>query len=651
MPNIQVQTRTITGNILNTTSENAAYARTNERISQLENTAVFTTDTAIISPSMLNSDTFEIIKGNRTFDNTTSTGGFWGQVKNLDFPNKTICKFLESQSTTHITSTSETVPFFVTQRKIHYEHDGLPEEEYEDNDGYIQTRPKAELFTRVASEYHEIIGDGYCVAGRDSSTPNFTGFAVSCYNKFKGNVGMTGITARMDEKAFTDAELYITDDKNGWGSSKSCAVFASTIRRSNYNQGRHGGSYSIGMEAFMINSPTEDGADGTDGYFPNPKGASWKTWTAAIHTVCGGRRPVSAGIFMNGYSTSCKTSEANAADRKSFILRNGNLNGIIIGASSMAVRGGVPIKDEHGNYITRTVIKGGVEVEELVTTSGNSPDTVGINMSSWKKSGNYGYTAIKTGYVPRVLHSRGSALFQAPAFKILNENGDMPVAISSGSTGMPVLWFKTGADNSERPNDVSHAKIGYNTSTSYLNTVSDGDIRFVVNGTFSNATNQSDEEDEDEHKPVSTESSANCAVYKFQGFNFISSVPSSTAENPKYASLGSATYKWGNIYANNGTINTSDRNLKENIQDIDDRVLKAWSKVGYKIFKFKGGDRKHFGVIAQDIDDAFESEGLNARDYGLFCEDTDEDGNIVLGIRYAEALALECALLRNKIGG
>ena len=87
MPNIQVQTRTITGNVLNTTSENAAYARTNERISQLENTAVFTTDTAIISPSMLNSDTFEIIKGNRTFDNTTSTGGFWGQVKNLDFPN------------------------------------------------------------------------------------------------------------------------------------------------------------------------------------------------------------------------------------------------------------------------------------------------------------------------------------------------------------------------------------------------------------------------------------------------------------------------------------------------------------------------------------------------------------------------------------
>ena len=125
---------------------------------------------------------------------------------------------------------------------------------------------------------------------------------------------------------------------------------------------------------------------------------------------------------------------------------------------------------------------------------------------------------------------------------------------------------------------------------------------------------------------------------------------SSTAENPKYASLGSATYKWGNIYANNGTINTSDRNLKENIQDIDDRVLKAWSKVGYKIFKFKGGDRKHFGVIAQDVDDAFKSEGLNAREFGLFCEDVDENGNKILGVRYSECLALECAYLRNRLG-
>ena len=99
-------------------------------------------------------------------------------------------------------------------------------------------------------------------------------------------------------------------------------------------------------------------------------------------------------------------------------------------------------------------------------------------------------------------------------------------------------------------------------------------------------------------------------IYKFQGRNFISSVTASTEETPLYANLGSPSYKWGNIYANNGTINTSDRNAKRDISDIDEKILKAWGKVNYKVFKLKNGDRIHVGVIAQDIDEAFKSGGL-----------------------------------------
>ena len=104
------------------------------------------------------------------------------------------------------------------------------------------------------------------------------------------------------------------------------------------------------------------------------------------------------------------------------------------------------------------------------------------------------------------------------------------------------------------------------------------------------------------------------------------------------------------MQAQTGTISTSDRNAKTDISDIDEKILRAWGKVNYKVFKFKNGNRKHIGVIAQDIDEAFKSEGLNARDFGLFCEDTDENGNTILGVRYAECLALECAYLRSKIG-
>ena len=86
-------------------------------------------------------------------------------------------------------------------------------------------------------------------------------------------------------------------------------------------------------------------------------------------------------------------------------------------------------------------------------------------------------------------------------------------------------------------------------------------------------------------------------------------------------------------------------------------------KGAIKAFKFndavesKGdGARWHFGVIAQEVKAAFESEGLVAEEYGLFCYDEwqeqpeikDSEGNIRqeyvaagnrYGVRYDELLA------------
>lgn len=143
-------------------------------------------------------------------------------------------------------------------------------------------------------------------------------------------------------------------------------------------------------------------------------------------------------------------------------------------------------------------------------------------------------------------------------------------------------------------------------------------------------------------------------------------------------SCGQSGARWSEIWAGNGTIQTSDENAKEQISDIDDRVLKAWSKVKFSQYKFKDAVSKkgeqarwHFGVIAQRVKEAFESEGLNAFDYGLLCWDKweeitedvrDQEGNFTgekqvvikpgesFGIRYDEALALECAYLRSRLG-
>jgi len=64
----------------------------------------------------------------------------------------------------------------------------------------------------------------------------------------------------------------------------------------------------------------------------------------------------------------------------------------------------------------------------------------------------------------------------------------------------------------------------------------------------------------------------------------------------------------------------------------------------------KGDDaRYHFGIIAQDLQDAFTAEGLDAGDYGMFISETwtDDEGNeqTRLGVRYNELLAFIIATL------
>jgi hypothetical protein len=94
--------------------------------------------------------------------------------------------------------------------------------------------------------------------------------------------------------------------------------------------------------------------------------------------------------------------------------------------------------------------------------------------------------------------------------------------------------------------------------------------------------------------------------------------------------LGSASFKWGTVFAATGAINTSDARSKVDVEDLSDAEKRVALKVKglIKKFKFKeavelktDGARIHIGVIAQEVKEAFESEGLNAFAYGLLCYD------------------------------
>lgn len=116
--------------------------------------------------------------------------------------------------------------------------------------------------------------------------------------------------------------------------------------------------------------------------------------------------------------------------------------------------------------------------------------------------------------------------------------------------------------------------------------------------------------------------------------------------------LGSAVLPWNQVFAAVGTIQPSDRRIKEQIEDIPDLALDAYGSVAHKRFKYiaavnekmeKGEEaRWHTGLIAQDIKEAFEAVGLDATEYGLLCynswpdiyepvfEEVEEDGKLVM---------------------
>lgn len=94
--------------------------------------------------------------------------------------------------------------------------------------------------------------------------------------------------------------------------------------------------------------------------------------------------------------------------------------------------------------------------------------------------------------------------------------------------------------------------------------------------------------------------------------------------------LGDSSNRWKTVYAATGTINTSDAETKTDIVDISETELLVAQKAKklIKRYRFKDavqergdGARYHFGVIAQELAQAFEDHGLDPWAYGVMCKD------------------------------
>lgn len=138
------------------------------------------------------------------------------------------------------------------------------------------------------------------------------------------------------------------------------------------------------------------------------------------------------------------------------------------------------------------------------------------------------------------------------------------------------------------------------------------------------------------------------------------------------ASVGTSALRYSEVYAANGTINTSDEREKSQIGPIPDEWLDAWGDVEWVRFKYleaieKKGDgaRWHIGLVAQRVRDVFLSHGIDPFEIGLLCfdewedvwsEEEDESKRRLIkeagdrfGIRYDQAQALEAAWVRREM--
>jgi hypothetical protein len=113
-------------------------------------------------------------------------------------------------------------------------------------------------------------------------------------------------------------------------------------------------------------------------------------------------------------------------------------------------------------------------------------------------------------------------------------------------------------------------------------------------------------------------------------------------------SSGASSFRWSEVFAANGTINTSDGNEKQQTRNLTsaEKAVAIRLKSLIRAFKFndaverKGANaRTHVGVIAQEVQAAFAAEGLNASNYGVFCSDSVSNGQVRLGVRYEQLFA------------
>lgn len=124
---------------------------------------------------------------------------------------------------------------------------------------------------------------------------------------------------------------------------------------------------------------------------------------------------------------------------------------------------------------------------------------------------------------------------------------------------------------------------------------------------------------------------SNGLKFRFQNYQDTSTAnmfwaPSVLPHQSAICTFGSASNRWGRIFTDYAVDTSSDQSKKQDIEDITEaekrvgvRAKALVKKYRYKIAVESKGDnaKTHFGIIAQDLEQAFIDEGLDPFKYGV----------------------------------
>lgn len=328
----------------------------------------------------------------------------------------------------------------------------------------------------------------------------------------------------------------------------------------------------------------------------------------------------------------------------------------LVGATSIASNVKAVIQADQGDEALR-----------LTNANGGSGDITGetyLGFHTWQSVNATGYvhSPVQIGAVETSIADYDAHL----VFKTRNSNGDVASTERVRITDAGSLLVNTTASNitSSGVNETGveldetggvRATVDSNPSATFNRKTSDGAVALfrkngVTNGQINiNGGNLS----------IGTTT----AAITFQDHPSFTSVhPHNVSTNlgaDNIVSLGWSNNRWAVVYAATGSINTSDINEKQDFETISEAEARVALACKGLLRKFRWKDaveakdnnpdsdetaRIHFGIIAQELQAAFESESLDAGRYGMFIHSnwTDEETGeerYRMGVRYSELFA------------